>query len=432
MNKRIAQDKLIQFLDNRIIPFSLEEEASYGSLIDKIGESRFVLMGEATHGTHEFYYARCELTRYLLMQKGFMAVAIEGDWPDVYQIHRYVQGREDSDNCAQVLNVFKRFPTWMWRNKTLLPFLKWLRNYNDTYLSTDKKIGFYGLDLYSLYNSIQSVVDYLKKVDPSAAEEARERYSCFDHINNMDPQHYGRLVSLDIKKSCIKQAIEQLLIMQHRAFEYLKENGSAEDDYFFATQNARVVKNAENYYRSMFSDNVSSWNIRDSHMFETLNSLSEFLEKKFNRPAKIIIWAHNSHVGDARATEMSERGELNIGQLVREQHGNNSFHLGFSTYKGTVIAASNWDGLTESKKINPGLPGSYEEIFHFLKNQNFLLDLRLNEQLEQLLQDWRLQRAIGVIYRPDSERFSHYFFVRLPYQFDSILHFDSTSALQPL
>jgi erythromycin esterase-like protein len=360
-----------------------------------------------------------------------MAVAIEGDWPDAYHVHRYLQGKGGSNDAERSLDRFERFPTWMWRNTTMPPFLSWLRTYNDQIPSVSEKVGFYGLDLYSLNASIEAVIHFLMKIDPEAARRAQERYSCFDHAN-IEPQMYGYLINAGIKKSCINEAIAELIELQHRSFEYLRRDGIAEDEYFFATQNARLVKNAENYYRSMLEGQITTWNIRDRHMAETLNVLVDHLETRCNKPAKVIIWAHNSHIGDARATEMSERGEVNIGQLVREQYDTHSYSIGFSTYEGFVTAASDWGEPMQRKKVMPGLPGSYEELFHHIKYENFLLNLMGNQQLEHFLHISRLQRAIGVIYRPDTERFSHYFFTHLPYQFDSLIHFDKTSAVRPL
>lgn len=423
--------KLIDTLTETVQPLS-EQADKYSSLLDKIGDSRFVLIGEATHGTHEFYQARIEITQQLIEKKNFMAVAIEGDWPDAYRIHRYLQGKGDKRNSEQALDDFKRFPIWMWRNTTLPPFLRWIRTYNDHLSSPAEKIGFYGLDLYSLYSSMQAVIDYLSKVDPEAAERARLRYACFDHIKP-DPQTYGYLTSMGVKKSCVKEAVEQLLELQHHAFDYVRQDRiTGQDEYFYATQNARLVKDAENYYRSMFEGHVLSWNVRDKHMAETLNILADHLENRFGKPAKIIVWAHNSHVGDARATEMGEQGEVNIGQLVREQHDVDTYLIGFSTYQGSVTAASEWDAPAECKQVNPSLEGSYEELFHRVHSGNFLLNLRGNEKLEHYLHIPRLQRAIGVIYQPETERESHYFFTRLPYQFDSVIHFDQTTAVQPL
>lgn len=423
--------KLVNILSDASEPF-YDQSNQFESLLEKIGEARFVLIGEATHGTQEFYELRAALTRQLILKKGFMTVAIEGDWPDAYQIHRYIQGHGDRDDGKQALSEFKRFPTWMWRNTTIPPFITWLRDYNDQVLFDFPKISFYGLDLYSLNASMAAVMRYLKHIDPAAAERAKERYACFDHFNT-DPQKYGYLTSIGLKKKCMQESIDQLLELQHHAFDYVSKDGfAAEDDYFYALQNARLIKNAENYYRILYEGHVSSWNSRDYHMMETVNTLADHFEKRFNKPAKIIIWAHNSHVGDARATEMGEKGEYNLGQLIREQHPESSYLIGFSTYSGWVRAASNWDAPAEHKLINPGMPGSYEELFHNTLHQNFLLHLTGNHNIDHLLSIPRLQRAIGVIYRPETERMSHYFFTRLPYQFDSLIHIDQTAAVMPL
>ncbi len=421
-----AQQKLVTLINETATPIS---SSDYSSLLDRIGDARFVLIGEATHGTHEFYQTRIEITQQLIEKKGFMGVAIEGDWPDAHRVHRYIQGKSDDDSKT-ALDDFQRFPRWMWRNTTMPPFLKWLREYNDS-LTSQGKIGFYGLDLYSLNASMQAVIRYLMKVDPHVAEQAKKHYACFDHMN-VDPQVYAYLTNSRVKKSCVAEVLAALYELQHHAFKFTHNQGlTAADDYFFAEQNARVVKDAESYYRSMFEGHVASWNIRDTHMTDTLNILADHLEHHFNKPAKIVIWAHNSHVGDARATEMGTRGELNIGQLIREQH-TDTYLIGFSTYEGSVTAASDWDEPEQHKKIVPGLKGSYEELFHQVGYPKFILNLIGNEELEHFLKIPRLQRAIGVIYRPETERYSHYFFTQLPYQFDSIIHCDRTSALHAL
>lgn len=421
-----ANEHLIDLLNHQAEPFTHQ---SYSSLLNKIGDARFVLIGEATHGTHEFYKIRADISRELILQKDFMAIAIEGDWPDAYRIHRYLQGVGAKEDWQSALSEFQRFPTWMWRNKTVVSFLQWLRDHNDT---LNKKIGFFGLDLYSMNSSMHAVIDYLSKVDPEAAERAKVRYACFDHLG-CDPQTYGYLTMSGIKKSCIKEALDQLMELQHRAFDYVKKDKLADEEaYFYATQNARVVKDAEFYYRSMFEERISSWNVRDTHMLETLNCLADHIEDRFDKPAKIIVWAHNSHVGDARATEMGEKGEVNIGQLVREHHGiEDTYIIGFSTYEGFVTAASDWDEPGERKQINKGMPGSFEELFHHMTDENFILDLR-DKALEPYLDIPRLQRAIGVVYAPETERYSHYFFTRLPYQFDCVIHLDKTTAVEPL
>lgn len=427
-----SHENLISTLNETIVPFSLDNKSAYKDLLHMIGNSRLVLMGEATHGTSEFYRARIELTKYLIQEKNFHALAIEGDWTSTYPVHRYLQGHGNAADPQPALSYFKRFPSWMWRNTEILSFLQWLREFNDKTHRPERKLGFYGLDLYCLNDSIQALINYLKNTDPLAAQQAIQRYSCFDHCA-IDPQNYGYLVKSGLKKNCLKEVTEQLLDIQNKAFDKMHHGTFTEPEKeFYATQNARVAKNAELYYRALYETNHITWNIRDQHMVETLHNLITHLETTHQLPAKIIVWAHNSHVGDARATEMASRGEVNLGQLVREQFGAVSFHLGFSTYTGTVTAASEWDSPPESKKIKPGFQESYEELFHSLSRPNFILNLHGHEAVRHLLKPARLQRAIGVIYRPETERLSHYFFTHLPYQFDALIHLNETTAIKPL
>jgi erythromycin esterase-like protein len=399
-------------------------------LIELVGDARCVLLGEATHGTHEFYRLRAQLTKRLISEKGFCAVAAEADWPDAHRVNRFVRGLGTDADAVDALEDFQRFPAWMWRNADVLDFLGWLRTHNDA-LEAPRKVGFYGLDLYSLHASIAAILRYLDRVDPAAAGRARDRYACFEHFAE-DAQAYGYAASLGLKPDCEREVVSQLLDMQRERASILRADGFAlEDEQFEAEQNARVVVNAEGYYRSMFKGRVSSWNLRDTHMAETLDALLTHLGRRFEQP-KIVVWAHNSHVGDARATEMGEAGELNIGQLARERHPGKTILIGFSTYTGTVTAASEWGGPAERKVVRPGLRGSYEELFHRTGVANFLLTLRDLGEVTGALRERRLQRAIGVIYLPDTERASHYFESSLPSQFDAIFHLDRTRALEPL
>ncbi len=402
----------------------------FDPLIELAEDARIVLIGEATHGTHEFYRQRAQLTKRLILEKGFIAVAAEADWPDAYRVNRYVRGIGHDSEAEESLRGFKRFPAWMWRNADVLDFVGWLREHNDE-LDASEKVGFYGLDLYSLHASIEAVLQYLEKTDPEAAKRARYRYACFEHFGE-DPQAYGYAASFGLSPNCEREVIEQLLEMRDRRRDLLKRDGLAvEDELFEAEQNARVVKNAEEYYRAMFLGRVSSWNLRDTHMADTLDALLAHLDPRVGK-AKVVVWAHNSHVGDARATQMGEAGELNIGQLARERHPGEARLIGFSTYHGTVTAASDWGGPAERKRIRPALPGSYEELFHQAGTPAFLLVLRDLGEAAGALREPRLQRAIGVIYLPETERASHYFHARLPEQFDAILHIDKTRALEPL
>jgi erythromycin esterase-like protein len=401
----------------------------FGPLLEAIGSARLVLIGEATHGTHEFYRARAELTKALILRKGFNVVAVEADWPDAYRVNRWVQQAATDSDAEAALDDFRRFPRWMWRNRDVVEFLDWLHAH-DARLPTHTRTGFYGLDLYSLHASIEAVLLYLHKVDPAAAERARYRYGCFEDFAE-DAQSYGYAASVGLSKSCEDDVVAQLVDLRRRAAEYASRDGRiAADEYFFAEQNARLVRNAEEYYRAMFGGRVESWNLRDTHMMETLTALLEHV-KKTSGDARAVIWAHNSHLGDARATQMGEMGELNLGQLVREAHGDESRLIGFTTHTGSVTAASNWDEPAARKRVRPSMPGSYERLFHDVGISQFLLLLGEDDTREALRAS-RLERAIGVIYRPDTERVSHYFRARLPDQFDAVLHIDETHALEPL
>ena len=400
----------------------------YDALLEAIGDARIVLLGEASHGTHEFYAERAKITWRLILERGFHAVAVEADWPDAYRVNAYVRGRGDDRSADDALGGFKRFPTWMWRNRDVLAFVEWLREHNASRPNAAEHAGFYGLDLYSLRSSIGAVLEYLDNVDPEAAARARYRYGCFGDAGE-DSQAYGYAAAFNLTQSCEDAAVRQLMELREHAAEYASRDGRlAEDELFYAEQNARLVKNAEEYYRTMFSGRVSSWNLRDRHMADTLDELVAHLDSRVGR-SKVVVWEHNSHVGDARATQMGREGEWNVGQLARERHGEEAFVVGFTTYTGTVTAASDWGGTPERKRVRPALPDSWEALFHETGEPRFML---LPSSAASLRGSQRLERAIGVIYRPDSERISHYFYAALPEQFDAVLHFDETSALEPL
>jgi erythromycin esterase-like protein len=402
----------------------------YDALLDLIGDARVVLLGEASHGTHEFYRERARITRRLIEEKEFTAVAVEADWPDAYRVNRWVQWVGDDRTALDALGDFQRFPRWMWRNRDVLLFIEWLRRHNESG-HPEQRVGFYGLDLYSLFRSMEAVIDFLEKVDPEAARRARYRYSCFEDFGE-DAQAYGYAAEFGLDRSCEDQAVQQLLDLQRQAAELAQRDGQIpEDELFYAEQNARLVRNAEEYYRTMFRGRISSWNLRDRHMAETLEALITHLERK-GIPGKVVVWEHNSHIGDARATTMGDSGELNVGQLARERWGDDSVLVGFSTYTGTVTAASDWDAPAERQRVRPGMPGSWEALFHGIGLPDFLLPMRGDAHLIEALNQIRLERAIGVIYRPDTERVSHYFEARLPRQFDAVIHFDQTRAVEPL
>jgi erythromycin esterase-like protein len=357
-------------------------------------------------------------------------VAVEADWPDAYRINRHVRGTGADEDAVDALGDFGRFPTWMWRNADVLDFVGWLRSHNEAQ-PVERRAGFYGLDLYSLRASTQAVLAYLDKVDPDAARRARARYGCFDQFGS-EMQAYGYATAFGQRPSCEREAVSQLFELHRRRVEYASRDGRiAADEFFFAEQNARLVRNAEEYYRTMFAGRVESWNLRDRHMTETLGELLKFIEH--TRPgARLVVWAHNSHLGDARATEMGEGGELNVGQLVREEYGTRAVLVGFTTHTGTVTAATEWDGPAHRRHIRPALPASYEGLFHDAGIPRFLLPMRTDLDLASVLMTPRLERAIGVLYVPETERQSHYFHARLSEQFDYVLHFDETRAVEPL
>lgn len=426
---------LVQAIEKHALPLDGAME-DYDQIIEAARTRQFVLIGEASHGTKEFYKARAEITQRLIDELEFDAVAVEADWPDAYTINKYVTYPRRNITAIDSLKDFERFPTWMWRNEEVVRFVEWLYAYNHEYHignpEESRPVGFYGLDLYSMNSSINAVISYLEQVDPMAARRARIRYSCLDHFMS-NPQAYGYASELKLVDSCEQDIIKQLTDLREKAFQYMKKDGFvAQDEHFCATQNAKLVVNAEEYYRAMFRGRPSSWNVRDKHMFETLQDLTEHLSKQLRRDAKIVVWAHNSHVGNAAATEMANRGELNIGQMVRHHYGEKALLVGFSTCRGTVTAADEWDAPAERKKINEPFVGSYEEIFHHVNHKQFLLNLMEDNEAIDLLMEPRLQRAIGVIYRPDTERYSHYFYSCLPEQFDFILHYDNTTAVKPL
>lgn len=398
-------------------------------LLDLIGDARLVLIGEASHGTDEFYRIRADLTAALIHQRGFNVVAVEADWPDAYRANRWVRLLSEEPDAASALGDFIRFPRWMWRNEVVVGFLTWLHTHNARQ-DVRARTGFYGLDLYSLHTSMDAVLRYLGKVDPAAARRARERYACFEGFGR-DAQGYGYAATLGLSRSCEDDVVAQLVDLRRRAAEYVRLDGYvAEDEYFFAEQNARLVRNAEEYYRIMFGGRVESWNLRDTHMMETLDALIDWTRRR-SGDAKAVVWAHNSHLGDARATQMGTWGELNLGQLVRQKYGDAACLIGFTTHVGTVTAARDWDEAAECRQVRPSIPGSYERLFDESGLKRFVL--RLNEEpARAALASPRLERAIGVVYKPETERASHYFRASLPEQFDLAIHINVTTALTPL
>jgi erythromycin esterase-like protein len=428
---RTANATRLELLRDAAVPLSGESD-DYDALLDLVGDARVVLLGEATHGTHEFYRERARITRRLVEEKGFSIVAVEADWPDAYRANRWIRGHGTDRTAEEALGDFHRFPLWMWRNREVVELLDRLRAHNASRPAGLPTVGFYGLDLYSLFASIEAVIRYLDEVDPDAAARARYRYACFEHFGE-DSQAYGYAAEFGMSPSCEEGTIQQLLELQRRAAELARRDGRIpEDEHFFAEQNARLVKNAEEYYRTMFRGRISSWNLRDSHMAETLEALLDYFDRKGGGPAKAVVWEHNSHIGDARATDMGDMGEWNVGQLARQRWGRDAVLVGFTTYTGTVTAASDWDRPAERKRVRPGHPDGYEALFHQVGLPRFYLGLRDAEQLREALEPALLERAIGVVYLPQSERVSHYFHATLTDQFDAVIHVDETRAVEPL
>ncbi|MGD0492789.1 MAG: protein-L-isoaspartate(D-aspartate) O-methyltransferase [Steroidobacteraceae bacterium] len=402
--------------------FASIEAAHLGPMLERIGDCRVVLLGEASHGTSEFYRMRARITRALIEKKGFSFVAIEGDWPDAARIDNYVR---HSNVPRAEWTAFARFPTWMWRNREVREFVDWLREHN-AHTKPARRAAFHGLDLYSLYNSIQVILDYLESVDPKTAELARERYGCLTPWQS-DPAVYGHAALTGQYHTCEREVTTMLTDLLRKRGAYSGNDG---ERFMDAVQNARLVANAERYYRIMYYGSRASWNLRDSHMFETLKNLMSY----HGPQSKAIVWAHNSHVGDSAATEMAARDEYNIGHLCREEFGKDCYSIGFGTHSGTVAAASNWDEPMEVQNVRASLAGSYERLCHETGDPRFFLPLRglsRSSQIAGLMQP-KLERAIGVIYRPETELQSHYFEAVLPRQFDEYVWFDETSAVTPL
>jgi protein-L-isoaspartate(D-aspartate) O-methyltransferase len=416
------QEALVRKLADAAQSFSSIETADLNPLIERIGSARIVLLGEATHGTSEFYRMRERITRDLIIKKGFRFIAIEADWPDAARVDHYVRHFEYPPS---EWTAFARFPTWMWRNTEVRDFVNWLRKHNGT-VERGKRVAFHGLDLYSLYDSIRSVLNYLDEVDPASAKIARERYGCLTPWQR-DPATYGHAALTGSYPTCESHVIRTLTDLLAKRRAYAERDG---ERFLDAEQNARLVANAERYYRIMYYGSRASWNLRDSHMFEILENLLAF----HGPDSKAVVWAHNSHVGNAAATEMAARGEHNIGQLCRKKFGEQAYLIGFGTHSGTVAAASEWDGPMEVKKVRPSLPNSYEQVCHATGCARFMLGLRDRGELcgPKALGKERLERAIGVIYRPETEMASHYFRANLPQQFDEYIWFDASHAVTPL
>jgi len=394
----------------------------FGAMFDRFADARVVLLGEATHGTSEFYRARAAITRRLIEEHGFSVVAVEADWPDAARIDAYVRHRttEPAEDDA-----FARFPTWMWRNEEVAEFVNWMRDFNRD-RSEAQRVEFRGLDVYSLNSSIKSVLVYLDQVDPEAAKEARGRYGCLSPWQS-EPARYGRAVLHGQKKPCDAALLDQLQELLDSRLEYMRADGEA---FFDAVQNARIVRAAEHYYRIMYEGSTEAWNLRDRHMFDTLQNLLSHR----GDDAKAVVWAHNSHIGNAAATAMGWQGEFNIGELCRTAYRDSAVLIGFGTDRGTVAAASDWDEPMEVKSVRPARPDSHERVFRDTGIPCFLAEWRsgMRQELREALSHPRRERAIGVVYRPETELYSHYFEAVMAEQFDAFVWFEESKAVTPL
>ncbi|HEU4564510.1 MAG TPA: erythromycin esterase family protein [Gemmatimonadaceae bacterium] len=418
-----ALDELTRGVRDVALP--LDEPADLDPLLEQIGDARYVLLGEASHGTSEFYTWRAEISKRLIAERGFSFIGVEGDWPDCYRVNRYVRARDEAGASAEeVLHAFERWPTWMWANREMVEMVRWLRHHNDE-LPADRRAGFYGLDVYSLWDSIHEVTKYLERVDPAAAREARRAYRCFDPYHE-DAHEYARATAL-VPTSCEDEAVSILRALRAKGTEYREDSRT---DYFNAEQNALVARNAELYYRTMVRGGPASWNVRDNHMVETLERLMDF----HGPSAKAIVWEHNTHVGDARFTDMARSGMVNVGQLVRQRHEREGVVLvGFGTHRGTVIAADEWGLPMRRMPVPEARAGSFEEVFHDVDRARFLL--RFGEgrggPLDELDEPLG-HRAIGVVYDPRTEAWGNYVPTILARRYDAFLFIDQTRALDPL
>ncbi|CAF0858966.1 unnamed protein product [Adineta ricciae] len=439
--------KVVQLIEENAQCLRANERKDYDSILSAIGDGQIVLIGEASHGTHDFYSHRAEITKRLIQEKGFTIIACEADWPPAYRVNQWIKSTSTSTikDAEDSLRDFTRFPPWLWRNTVIVDFLTWLRQYNENINDRKAKIGFFGLDLYSLQSSREEVLKYLGNHAPDLLRLARKNYRCFDRYT--DEHEYGVCARANITTSCRKEAIKVLTKMLERHAEIVANEKSTEtelEESFYAMENAKIVREAEKYYRHMFDGGQAAWNIRDTHMYDCLKDLLEH----HGPGTKAIIWAHNSHIGDARETERSRSGKLNIGQLVRERFGiEKTYNIAFTTYTGTVTASDNWDIDPDFKRVRLALNESFEFLFHqaLVKSpllsqhgQYFLLfrsnnpSIEISKELYQELRKQRLERAIGVIYRPRTERQSHYLDASISAQFDCVIHIEITRALRPL
>jgi erythromycin esterase-like protein len=392
--------------------------------MERIGDARYVLLGEASHGTSEYYVWRMWLSQRLIREKGFKFIAVEGDWPDCYQVNRYIKGYPDSGKSARdVLQAFDRWPTWMWANWEIVALAEWLRKYNLA-VPEEKRIGFYGLDVYSLWESMDAVMQYLQRMDGSAVEAARKAYRCFEPFGE-DVQEYARATASFVPETCEQEAAAMLAALRRELPDWSRDGGEA---HFVAEQNALIVKNAETYYRTMVRGGPESWNVRDRHMVETLDRLMEFHDSD----AKAIVWEHNTHIGDARATDMALSGMVNVGQLVRQAHrADDVAVVGFGSHRGQVIAGRQWGAPMERMRVPEAQPGSWEAVLHGASQNDKLM--LMDDCAGSPVSRFQLgHRAIGVVYEPAFESWGNYVPSVLPERYDAFLYIDESRALHPL
>ena len=407
-------------------------EQDFEYLFELVGDASIVLLGESTHGSHEFYFERSQMSKALIEKKGFNVICIEGCWPESFRVNRYIRNWGDDREAIESLRDFKQFPSWMWANADILDFVGWLRDYNDSGSSNFSQVGFYGLDLYSLHKSAHEVLSYLKDIHSDFLERSKELYKCIDQMGH-DTQSYAFSATLGLVRPFENDVKAQYREFLQHTENYLESisDPHRREEYFSAVQNSRIVCSAEHYYRTLLRSDVSSWNIRDRHMADTVEQVAQFYRDQELVP-KILIWAHNSHIGQARGCDMGQRGEINVGEILKDRHGKQVVSIGFTTHSGTVTAASNWAEHSQKHTVIPALSGSCEDLFHKVGIGDFFLNFRNSSSVSEVLKDELLQRAIGVVYRPDSERISHYYFESLSVQYDGLVHIDHTRAVEPL
>jgi len=422
INYSVNYNKILDVLDRASTP--LEDTEDLDPLMEYIGDSRYVLLGEASHGTHEYYTWRAKITQRLIQEKGFSFVGVEGDWPDCYRLNRFAKGYFNSGyDIYNLMNNFNRWPTWMWANWETAAFLDWLKSHNEG-LPTNQKVGFYGLDVYSFRESMQAIIDYLEKADPEALKTAKKAMSCFEPYSSDEGQTYAR-ASAVVPELCEKEVLKMLTEIRSKVENY---NSDAEN-VMSTEQNAFVARNAEKYYRAMIKSGPTSWNIRDRHMVTTL----ERLMKYHGTQSKTVIWEHNTHIGDARATDMADEGMVNVGQLLREQFAMDGVvSVGFGSYKGSVIAGRNWGAEMRKIKVPEAVEGSFEHAFHLASDgENRLLIMNKIKE-EKCLSGEIGHRAIGVVYNPEYEKIGNYVPTVIPKRYDAFLFLDETTALHPI